>query len=168
MRLGSPIQYSPSWSVGLFAHQLHLQPLFAKAFALTSHRGSADLEGLRDPLVGPAVGSIGIGLQEDASIELLTRMSLAVAYKPFGLLSLFIGKADDVSLVHVEYLHWLGIDESTRSRSTAQLSCDRELGDTLAANAGASEVTVLGGDLALCRAQLACRRTSHLARTSSP
>lgn len=77
VRLGSSIQYSPSRSAGLLGHQRRLKAFFAKAFALTSYGSGGNLKGLCDPLVGPAVWPIGIGLREDASIEQLARVSPA-------------------------------------------------------------------------------------------
>lgn len=82
--LGSPIQDPPPRLAGLLGHERHLQTILAKAPALKApalarHRGGGNLQYLRDPLIGPAVHSIGIGFEQDASVEQLAGVRPAAA-----------------------------------------------------------------------------------------
>src|SRR5215210_8794847 len=79
VRLGSPVQDPPPGPAGLLGHKRYLQAFLAKAPPLACHRSSGDLKSIGDPLVGPSVGTIDIGLEQDASVEQLSGVSPAAA-----------------------------------------------------------------------------------------
>ena len=104
MSLGSPIQNPSPGPAGLLWHKRHLQPLLAVASALAGYRSGRNLQSLSDPLIGPSVGSVGVGLEQDASVKQLAGMSPAAPQKLFDLLAFTCGEADYVFLVHGEPL----------------------------------------------------------------
>src|SRR5215210_2478538 len=79
--LGSPIQNPSPGSSGLLWHKRHFEPLLTQAPALAGYRSGGNLKGLCDPLVGPAIWSISIGLEQDSSVEQLAGVSPAAAHE---------------------------------------------------------------------------------------
>lgn len=79
MSFGSPIQNPSSGPAGLLWHQSHPKPLLAKAPPLTRHSSGGNLQSLGDPLVGPAVGTGGVSLEQDAGVEQLAGVRPAAA-----------------------------------------------------------------------------------------
>ncbi len=97
------IEYPPPGPARLPGHQRYFQPFLAEAPALPRHRSGGNLQGLCDPLVGPAIRALGVGLEKYASVEQLSGVSPATTYERFELAALLLlGKADDVFLVHSE------------------------------------------------------------------
>ncbi len=126
-RLHPAVQGSPSRPARLLRHQRHLQPVLAKVLPLAGHRDSGNFKSLGDPLVGPTIGAVGVGFQQDAPVKQLARMRPATADEPLDLLAFIGGEADDLLLVHAENPRWLDASEGTRSCSTTQPIYDREL-----------------------------------------
>src|SRR5215208_7389125 len=83
VRLGSPVQNPPPGPAGLLGHKRYLQAFLAKAPPLACHRGSGELKSLGDSLVGPAVGTIGVGLEKYASVEQFALVRPATAHERF-------------------------------------------------------------------------------------
>ena len=103
MSLGPTIEYPSPWSAGLLWHERYLQALLAEAPPLTGHRGSGNFQGISDAFVGPSVGTISVGLEQNASVEQLARMSPAAPDERFELGALLFGEAHDILLVHGQY-----------------------------------------------------------------
>src|SRR5919202_4713457 len=99
MGLGPPVQDPSPGPAGLLRHQRHLKPLLAKAPPFACHRSGGDLQSLRDPLVGPVVGTGDVGLEKYASVEQLAGVRPAAAHERFESPALLFGEAHDVLLV---------------------------------------------------------------------
>ncbi len=99
MGLGRAIEHSSSRFARLLRHERHLQPVLAKALAFPSHRGSGNVQSLRDPLVRSAIEIVGIGLEQNASVEQFAGVLPAAADERFESPALLFSEADDVLLV---------------------------------------------------------------------
>jgi hypothetical protein len=86
--LGSPIQDPPPGPAWLLWHGRHFESVLTEVQALAGYRSGGNLKGLCDPLVGPAIWSISIGLEHDSSVEQLAGMSPATPQKLFDVLTL--------------------------------------------------------------------------------
>jgi hypothetical protein len=100
--LGPTVQAPSPRFAGLLWHQRHFESVLAVAPPLARHRGGGNLEGIRDPLVGPAIRATGVGLEQDAGVKQCARVSPASAEELFEMIALLVGEPDYVLLVHGE------------------------------------------------------------------
>jgi hypothetical protein len=114
LSLGSPIHNPSAGSSGLLWHKGHFKALLTQAPALAGYRSGGNLKGLCDPLVGPAIWSISIGLEQDSSVEQLAGVSPAAAHERFEFAALPFGEAEEVPLVHSEPPSWRAPTERVR------------------------------------------------------
>ena len=82
MSLGSPIQHPSAGCAWLLWHERHFESVLTphkSACALSRYRsgGNLHLQSFGDALIGPLVGAISVGFEEDTGIpEQLSSMSL--------------------------------------------------------------------------------------------
>jgi hypothetical protein len=100
--LGSPIQNPSPRFAGLLWHKRHFESVLVVTPPLPRYRSGGNLESFGDPLVGPAIGASEVGFEQDAGVEKLAGMNPTTTDELFEMLTLCIGKTDDVLLVHGE------------------------------------------------------------------
>src|SRR5919112_1136981 len=75
----------------------------------------------------PALSTIGVGLEQDASVEQRSCVRPAAAHERLESSTLLIGEAHYILLVHGDHPRWLVANEGTRPLLTMQPNCGRGL-----------------------------------------
>lgn len=98
--LGAPVEGTLVDTIGRRSLQRGIETLQTEPLPHPPHGGDAGVQRPDDAFVGPSVGTVGVGLQEDAGPGEHPGGRGARGEELEQALALFVGEPDDVPLVH--------------------------------------------------------------------